>query len=117
VATSCRRFLEQLADALYPPRKERIKDRDLGRDKYLNRLWAYVEAQISGSQQELILANLKDLGNRIDRLNKAASKGVHAGVDTGEVGRLLSSLLVVTHDILALRARQEISCVRAWCTG
>jgi hypothetical protein len=71
-------------------------------DHYRNRLWAYVEEKIAGSQQELILVNLKDLGGRVDRLNNAASKGIHADIEVGEVDRLLTSLLVVTHDILAL---------------
>jgi len=40
--TSCRRFLEDLADVLYPPKIEQVKGRSLGKAQYINRfglLW------------------------------------------------------------------------------
>lgn len=103
-AVSCRRFLSKLADALFPPRDGLVKGRKVGNAEYKNRLWAYVEERLKESERErkLIVASLEDLGHRIDRISDLASKGVHDDTDRGELARLLTSLLVVSHDILSL---------------
>ena len=51
VSLSCRRFLENLANALYPPRSEKVKGREVGAAAYRNRLWAYVEERLDISEQ------------------------------------------------------------------
>lgn len=48
------------------------------------------------------MANIEDLGNRIDRLDNLSNKGLHSEVSTSDVNRLLLSLLVVAHDLLTL---------------
>lgn len=103
VSLSCRRYIEKLADTLYPPRKERINGRDLGLDKYRNRLWAYISDRLdSGTAAAVCLANFKDLGERIDALSRAANKGLHDAITASDVNRLLMTLLVVSHDLLTL---------------
>jgi len=101
VATSCRRFLEALADALYPARDQTKKGRDLGRLAYRNRLWAYVEENLSG-QAELVIAQLQDVGKRIDSLGQLANKGVHARVSKSEIRRLIAALLILSYDLLMM---------------
>ncbi|MGW3718424.1 hypothetical protein ACWD8L_15025 [Streptomyces sp. NPDC005133] len=103
VSLSCRRFIETLADALYPPRKGKVNGRDVGKAQYRNRLWAYINEKIdSRTARELVLANFADLGNRIDALDTSANKGLHAENTTSEINRLLLTLLVVSHELLTL---------------
>lgn len=61
-ALSCRRFLERLADAVYPPR-ETPKDakHKLGKADYLNRLWAYVQECLGPDGSKTALAEMGDV--------------------------------------------------------
>jgi len=106
--TSCRRILKSLADALYPPRERPIvgpdgKERSLTEDKYVNRLWQYVADRVGGSKSgDLLLAQLQDLGNRIDRLYDLACKGVHDVVSEFEVNQCVIQTYLTVGDILRL---------------
>jgi hypothetical protein len=103
VALSCRRYVELLADCLYPPREEKVNGRDVGASQYRNRLWAYVAENIeSRASRDLILVNLRDLGARIDALDANANRGLHSNSNASEINRVLISLLVVSHDLLIL---------------
>jgi hypothetical protein len=104
VALACRRVLERLADALYPPRAETVDGRQVGKTQYQNRLWAYVNQQLTDSttNKNLLQASLADIGNRIDSLENLANKGLHAEVDAAEVQRLLVGLTALTYDLLML---------------
>lgn len=103
VSVSCRRLIERLADALYPPRGTPVNGKDVGPGEYRNRLWAYVEENLhSKSHRTLVLTTLEDIGKRINRLDRAASRGVHADVEPSEVRRLLISLTTLVYDLLTL---------------
>jgi hypothetical protein len=41
--------LERLANALYPARKQTVGGRQVSKAQYKNRLWAYVDQQLSDS--------------------------------------------------------------------
>lgn len=113
VGTSCRRFLERLADVLFAPQAKPRAGRELTQDKYRNRLWAYVEDNLTGTEHDVVIAALTDVGNRIDKLDRLANKGIHAQrVNSSEMKRLLIGLVVLTYDILTLappplKARME----------
>jgi hypothetical protein len=98
----CRRFLERLANALYPPRTEPVKGRSVGAEAYRNRLWAYVEDNLQGDEQKLVLAQLQDVGNRIDRADKVANKGLHDQISYPDSHRLIVAFLALAYDILSL---------------
>jgi hypothetical protein len=104
VALSCRRFIESLADTLYPPREEKVKGRNVNSAAYRNRLWAYVEEQIEVSEQvrNLVQVGLQDLGSRIDKIDVLANKGLHAEISLLDLDRLLIALVTVTYDLLSL---------------
>lgn len=104
VSLACRRFLKRLADALYPPRTELVNGRSVGPESYRNRLWAYVEENLKGDEQELVLAQLQDVGNRIDRADKLANKGLHGQMSQSDVRRLIVAFLILAYDILSLTA-------------
>jgi hypothetical protein len=62
--TSCRRFIEELGDALYPPKDESIKGRNVTKGQYINRLWAFMDTSIeSESNKELAKAHVDYLGS------------------------------------------------------
>ncbi|MET9693342.1 hypothetical protein ABZY81_33685 [Streptomyces sp. NPDC006514] len=104
VSLSCRRFTEKLADCLYPPREEKVNGKKVGRAEYRNRLWAYVAENVtSDTTRELLIANVEDLGKRIDKMDSLSNKGLHSDVSSSDVNRLLLSLLVVAHDLISLR--------------
>ncbi|MFJ2196356.1 hypothetical protein [Streptomyces violaceusniger] len=104
VSLSCRRFTENLADCLYPPREEKVNGRKVSQAEYRNRLWAYVAENVtSDTMRQLLIANVEDLGKRIDKLDSLSNKGLHSDVLSSDVNRLLLSLLVVAHDLISLR--------------
>lgn len=102
VALSCRRFLEGLADVLCPARTEPLQGRQLGKEQYINRLWAYAEEKLRKEERGLIQAQLEDMGHRIDRVHDLANKGLHARVSRSDAGRLVVALLVAAYDFLSL---------------
>jgi hypothetical protein len=104
VALSCRRLLERLADALFPPRPSSPGGRELGQAQYRNRLWAYVDERLAQSEtnRKVLQSSLEDIGTRVDRLDSLANKGLHAQVDATEVQRLLVGLVVLAYDLLLL---------------
>src|SRR5215207_1662520 len=102
-ALSCRRFLERLADSLFPAQDEEQNGRQLGRADYRNRLWAYVEDHVEGRNRQLVLSSLQDVGNRIDALDACVQRGVHGEeLAASELQRILVSLVGLTYDILTL---------------
>jgi len=98
-ALSCRRFLERLADVLYPPRETAEGERKLGKTQYVNRLWAYVEQSLGpdGSRSAL-----SEIGNRMESLNALANKGLHDDIPVDEMDRLVLNLVLLTHDLMRL---------------
>lgn len=87
-----------------PSRDEKVNGRKVGRAEYRNRLWAYVADNVtSDTTRALLIANVEDLGNRIDRLDSLSNKGLHSNVSSSDVNRLLLSLIVVAHDLMSLR--------------
>lgn len=105
-AFSCRRFMERLADALFPPREELVGGRDVSAKNYRNRLWAYVKQALpSATEQRLTLATLDDVDQRIKRLVDLANKGIHVSnvsIEDAEMRRLLLGLTTLAFDLLTL---------------
>jgi hypothetical protein len=99
---SCRRFIGQLADALYPPRDKPVNGRKVGPQEYRNRLWAYVEEH-AGDERARIHGTLRELGDRLDTLDERAQKHVHGlRIEREEVRRLILTIIVWSYDVLTL---------------
>jgi len=75
-ALSGRRFLEKVADAIFPPRADDWNGRKVGATQYKNRLCAYVEQALSSSGEAP--ERLKTLGKEVDRLIELFNAGLHA---------------------------------------
>jgi hypothetical protein len=99
---SCRRFIGQLADALYPPRESPVKGRKVGPQEYRNRLWAYIEEHARDDRSTLQGA-FDELGDRLDALDQRAQKHVHGlSIDRADVQRLILTMIVWSYDVLTL---------------
>ena len=110
-AHSCRRILQDLADAVFPAQSEtRTKTVNgkevqikLGVDQYINRLVAYVEDNSDSERfEEIVGSQLGYLGDRLDALFFVAQKGSHANVTMEEANRCVVYTYLIVGDILSL---------------
>ncbi|MCM2315886.1 MAG: hypothetical protein NDJ92_12135 [Thermoanaerobaculia bacterium] len=108
---SCRRILQDLADVLYPPREDRVIEKDgrkkvvkLGPDNYVNRLAAFAEERSESARFEAIVgSNLDYLGDRLDATFQAAQKGSHSTiVSREEADRYVVYTYLLVGDLLSL---------------
>jgi hypothetical protein len=109
---SCRRLLQDLADALFPPTNERVVEIKgetrrvkLDKDHYINRIIAFVsDASASRRFQDLVGSHLSFLGDRLDSVFLAAQKGSHSTiVSREEADRYVVYTYLLLGDILSLR--------------
>lgn len=108
----CRRVLQELADAVFPPSvEERVKTVNgktipvkLGTDHYINRLIAYIEDSSDSDRfNELVGSELEYVGNRLDALFRASQKGSHSSVSKEEADRYVVYTYLTVGDILSLQ--------------
>jgi hypothetical protein len=109
---SCRRILEDLADAVFPAtdgtRTKVVDGREitihLGKQHYINRVLAFVEDSSSSRRfQQIVGSQLTFLGDRLEAVFKAAQKGSHATiVAREEADRYVVYTYLVVGDILSL---------------
>jgi hypothetical protein len=110
---SCRRILQELADAVFPltdesrttwvnGKEQQIK---LGQDHYTNRIIAFVEDNSDSDRfEEIVGSHLKYLGERLDSVFQAAQKGSHSEVvSRQEADRYVIYTYLLVGDILSLR--------------
>jgi hypothetical protein len=96
--TEVRRAFKATADFFYPSIAGKVtcadgKERELGEDRYLNRLQEFLARRLPGStSKHLLQAELDYLGKFLSRLNEMASKGVHASVTLAEAKQGLVGL-------------------------
>jgi hypothetical protein len=112
---SCRRILQDLADAVYPPESAKRltpsgKEINVGTDAYINRLVCFAEDH-SGSRRfnDLVGSHLHFLGDRLDAIFQAAQKGSHSVVGRTEANRYVVYTYMVAGDILSLRHKPSES--------
>ena len=112
-AHSCRRILQDLADAVFPAqsatRTKNVNGKDieikLGVEQYINRLVAYAEDNSDSERfEEIVGSQLRFLGDRLDALFYAAQKGSHANVTMEEANRCLVYTYLIVGDILSLQS-------------
>jgi hypothetical protein len=96
-ALSGRRYMEQLADALFPPTGVKRGNRELTRDKYKNRLWAFVEDQIPNDK-----IRVRVIGKEIDRVVEELNAGLHADRAKERVASSFTDAATLTATLFAL---------------
>ncbi len=101
--TTCRRILKDFADAIYPPKDTLIKGRKVGKEEYINRLWAFASENIkSDTNKELIQSEVDYIGRRIDSLYGLTSKGTHTKISKGEAERAIIRTYLLIGDLITL---------------
>ncbi len=113
-ATSCRRAIKALADALYPPGPpvtgEDGDPREMGDDFYRNRLTTWVlQRRGRSTHADLLASNLVSLGKRLKSLDDLASKGVHANLSRAEVESCVSWVYMLAADLLRVEVQASSS--------
>jgi len=104
---SCRRILLDFADSLFPPSEEKVKTRNgfikLDKDHYVLRLKEYIKSKSkSDISKEVIGSTLEHIGNRIDSVYNASTKGTHAKVTKEEAERYVIYTYLLIGDILII---------------
>lgn len=97
VAISGRRYMEQLANALFPPTDMPRGKRKLDKPAYRNRLWAFTEDHIQGDP-----ARLSSIGKKIDRVVEELNAGLHDDQPKERVARSISDVAVLTAALFVL---------------
>jgi hypothetical protein len=97
VGLSGRRYMEQLADALFPPRKTAKGERKLGKAEYKNRLWAFVARETNGDEKQL-----KAIDANIDRLVEEFNKALHSDQTREGIARTFSDAAKLTAALFSL---------------
>lgn len=108
----CRRILQDLADAVFPPqeadRTKTIKGKKitikLGKEQYINRLIAFIEDHSPSRRfKHIVGSHLSFIGERLDSIVEAAQKGTHDEiVSPQEADRYVIYTYMIIGDILAL---------------
>lgn len=97
VAISGRRYLEQLANALFPPTDTPRGKRKLDKPAYRNRLWAFAEDHLRDDP-----SRLSAIGKEVDRVVEELNAGLHADQPKERVARSISDAAVLTATLFAL---------------
>ena len=110
-AHSCRRVLEALADAVFPPQNgARTRNANgqqvevkLGPSHFINRLIAYIEDSSESKRfTEIVGSHVHYIGDRLDAIFKAAQKGSHDTLTKEEADRCVVYTYLLVGDILSL---------------
>lgn len=109
---SCRRILEDLADAIYPPCEDKVKIVNgkettikMGKgNTYTNRIIAFVEDHATSEKfSQIVGSNIMFLGDRLDSAFEASHKGTHTTiVSKEEADRYVVYTYLLVGDILSL---------------
>jgi hypothetical protein len=104
-ALSGRRFLEYFADSICPPSEQqfvgRSRQRAVGKPKYKNRLWAFIETTMDSVGQFDEQRFLK-LGQETDRLCELFNSGLHRSPTKEKVAKGLLDLIAWASDLIEI---------------
>lgn len=107
----CRRILQDLADAVLPPREDatvlvdgKRKVIKLGADNYINRIINFLQERSESERfQQIVGSHIGFVGDRLDSVFKAAQKGSHADiVSREEADRYVIYTYLLVGDVLTL---------------
>lgn len=99
-ALSGRRYMEQLADSLFPAQAAKRNNRSLGKEAFKNRIWAYIEDNSAGDKN-LLMALGKENDNIFDYFNK----GLHATTTKEEIMKNIVRAADLTVRLIELSPR------------
>ena len=97
VAISGRRYMEQLADALFPATDTPRGKRTLNKAAYKNRLWTFVEDHTANAPDRRL-----KIGNEIDRVVNYLNSAVHSARPKEQVAALVCDAAMLTATLFSL---------------
>lgn len=95
-ALSGRRYMERMADVLFPARETPHSGRKVGQAEFRNRLWAFIEENASNQEQ------LQTLGKEVDRLVKEFNSGLHSENEQARVLHALADMAKLSASLLGM---------------
>jgi hypothetical protein len=101
VGLSGRRYLEQLADVLFQPRDEMFNGRKVTKEKYKNRLWAFIEESFSEECDKDI--RIEEIGKEVDRLIEIFNAVLHSDADIKKIKKAFGDLTILSIELLTLQ--------------
>ena len=101
VGLSGRRYLEQLADALFQPRDEMFNGRKVTKEKYKNRLWAFIEESFPEERDKD--TRIKEIGEEVDRLIEIFNSVLHSDADIKKIKKAFGDLTILSIKLLTLQ--------------
>lgn len=108
---SCRRILQDMADAIYPSREDitievngKPKPIKLGHDQYVNRIIQFLQEKSTSERfSDVVGSHLGFVGDRLDSVFMAAQKGSHSTIVTREeADRYVVYTYLIVGDVLSL---------------
>lgn len=107
-ASTCRRLIKAVADALRPPGPD-IDGRKMGDDQFINRLvdWIVTRPDVGDTVKDVVTSDLEYLGRRLDAFAGAGHKGAHAEVSRYEASRFIAGTYLLIGDILQIHDEPE----------
>lgn len=96
-ALSGRRYVEAMADALFPPRVGALNSFDVGKAQYRNRIWAFIAEHLPAGDE-----NIRLLGKEADRLVDELNGGLHGDQPKERMQQALADAALFTAALLAL---------------
>lgn len=99
-AISGRRFIEKLADALFPAKVENYNGRIVNQAKYKNRLWAYISDNINDETR------VSCIGKEVERLDEEFNAGLHGDRDKGRILKAFCDVAILTRTLLELNPKE-----------
>lgn len=108
---SCRCIIKDIADFLYPPSNQEIqvgsgKEKrkiKLNEENYIARLKQYIKGKTSSKKFLAVVgSSLEYIGDRIDAIYGASTKGTHSEVSQEEAERYVIYTYLLLGDILSL---------------
>ncbi|QJT79709.1 hypothetical protein C0557_06295 [Kosakonia sp. MUSA4] len=100
VGISARRYIEQLANTLFPPRNELYKGRKVDVAKFRNRIWAFISNVVPAAPEQA--KNIEILGKEIDRLIEETNALVHGSPKPQTAAEVFRDLAKITLLLLQL---------------
>lgn len=101
VGISGRRYIEQLADALFPPSADPFNGRDVSATKFKNRIWAFVDKSLPPGSATRV-HDLRSLGHEVDRLIESVNALLHGVPDGNSARKVFADLARLTVALLQL---------------
>ncbi|HMK06144.1 MAG TPA: hypothetical protein VK476_01355, partial [Flavobacterium sp.] len=114
VGLSARRYLEQLADVLFPPRNVLLNGRKVGKAEYRNRIWAYIVESFSVNKDE---EAIKSIGKETDRLVDEVNAILHSAKDFERTLTCFVDLAKLTILLLSLPSEKSRNAYVAYASN